>query len=84
MKQVTLTPKQQYAIGRDTKSYEYMSYLNGKLFTDVIVIDPRTGEKKKVVEKLVSLFGDIWRREHQPLAARHALPLLSRRALPRL
>lgn len=57
LKQVTLTPKQKYAIGRDTKPYEYMSYLNGKLFTDVYVLDPKTGTKKKAVEKLVSLFG---------------------------
>ena len=57
LKQVTLTPKQKFAIGRDTKPYEYMSYLHGKLYTDVYVIDPHTGAKKKVVEKLLSLFG---------------------------
>lgn len=55
-KQVGLAPKQKYAIGRDSKPYEYMSYLNGKLFTDVYVIDPKTGAKTKAVEKLVSLF----------------------------
>jgi dipeptidyl aminopeptidase/acylaminoacyl peptidase len=57
MKQVTLAAKQKYAIGRDTKPYEYMSYLNGKLYTDVFVIDAKTGAKKKAVDKLVSLFG---------------------------
>ena len=57
LRQVTLAAKQKYAIGRDTKPYEYMSYLNGKLFTDIVVIDPKTGTKKKVVEKLASLFG---------------------------
>jgi acetyl esterase/lipase len=57
LKQVTLTPKQKYAIGRDTKPYEYMSYLNGKLYTDVYILDPKTGTKKKAVEKLASLFG---------------------------
>jgi acetyl esterase/lipase len=57
LKQVILTAKQKFAIGRDTKPYEYMSYLTGKLFTDVYVIDPRTGARKKAVEKLVSLFG---------------------------
>ena len=56
MRQVSLTAKQKFAIGRDTKPYEYMSYLNGKLFTDVYVIDPKTGTKKKAVSKLVSLF----------------------------
>ncbi|MBN9119715.1 MAG: S9 family peptidase [Planctomycetes bacterium] len=56
MKQVTLAAKQKFAIGRDTKPYEYMSYLNGKLYTDVYMIDPKTGAKKKVVDKLVSLF----------------------------
>jgi dienelactone hydrolase len=57
MRQVSLAPKQKYAIGRDTKPYEYMSYLNGKLFTDVYLVDVKTGTRKKVVEKLVSLFG---------------------------
>ncbi len=57
LKQVNLAAKQKYAIGRDTKPYEYMSYLNGKLFTDVYVIDPKTGARTKAVEKLASLFG---------------------------
>jgi dipeptidyl aminopeptidase/acylaminoacyl peptidase len=57
MRSVTLLPKQKFALGRDTKPYEYMSYLNGKLFTDVYVIDPKTGSKKKVIDKLASLFG---------------------------
>jgi dipeptidyl aminopeptidase/acylaminoacyl peptidase len=56
MKNAALAPKQKYAIGRDTKPYEYMSYLHGKLYTDVYVIDPKTGVKKKAVEKLVSVF----------------------------
>ncbi|HEY1192188.1 MAG TPA: S9 family peptidase, partial [Gemmata sp.] len=56
MKQVTLSPKQKFAIGRDSKPYEYMSYLTGKLFTDVYVIDPKAGKKTKAVEKLTSLF----------------------------
>src|SRR5205823_2752488 len=51
LRQVSLAPKQKYAIARDTKPYEYMSYLNGKLFTDVYVIDPKTGAKKKAIEK---------------------------------
>lgn len=56
MKQVSMAPKQKFAIGRDSKPYEYMSYLTGKLFTDVYVIDPKTGTKTKAVEKLTSLF----------------------------
>ncbi|MBI1918902.1 MAG: prolyl oligopeptidase family serine peptidase [Planctomycetes bacterium] len=56
LRQVTLAPKHRYAIGRHTKPYEYMSYLNGKLYTDVYVIDLKTGEKKKAVGKLASLF----------------------------
>ena len=55
-KQVGLAPKQKFAIGRDSKPYEYMSYLNGKLFTDVYVVDPKTGTRTKAVEKLSSLF----------------------------
>jgi dipeptidyl aminopeptidase/acylaminoacyl peptidase len=57
LKQVALAPKQKFAIGRDTKPYEYMSYLNGKLYADVYVLDPKTGTRKKAVEKLVGLFG---------------------------
>ncbi len=56
LKQVTLAAKQQYAIGRDSKPYEYMSYLNGKLFTDIYLVNPKTGERKKVVERLSSIF----------------------------
>src|SRR5262249_4223954 len=52
LRQVTLAPKHHYAIGRHTKSYEYMSYLTGKLHTDVYVIDLKTGAKKKAVGKL--------------------------------
>jgi acetyl esterase/lipase len=59
LKQVALTAKQKFAIGRHTQPYEYMSYLNGKLYTDVYVVDPHTGAKKKVVEKLASLFGGL-------------------------
>src|SRR5262249_20085044 len=47
LRQVTLAPKHRFAIGRHTKPYEYMSYLNGKLYTDVFVIDLKTGAKKK-------------------------------------
>ena len=56
MKNVTLAAKQKFAIARDTKPYEYMSYLHGKLFTDVYVMDPKTGTKTKAVEKLASVF----------------------------
>src|SRR5262249_29609125 len=56
LRQVTLAPKHHFAIGRNTKPYEYMSYLNGKLYTDVYVIDLKTGAKKKAAGKLASLF----------------------------
>ncbi len=55
IKRASLTPKQKFAIGRDSKSYEYMGYLTGKLFTDIYAIDAHTGARKKVVEKLVSM-----------------------------
>lgn len=56
LKSVSLAGKQKYAIARDSKPYEYMSYLNGKLFTDIYVVDPKTGASKKAVEKLSSVF----------------------------
>ncbi|MDY3552814.1 prolyl oligopeptidase family serine peptidase [Gemmata sp. JC717] len=55
-KQVALAPKHKFAIGRDSKPYEYQSYLTGKLYTDVYVVDPKTGARTKAVEKLSSLF----------------------------
>jgi dipeptidyl aminopeptidase/acylaminoacyl peptidase len=56
LRQVSLAPKQHFGIGRDANPYVYMSYLNGKLFTDLYVIDLRTGVKKKAADKLASLF----------------------------
>ncbi len=53
---VTASPKHRYALGRDTKPYEYMSNLDGRRYSDVYVIDTTTGEKKKVLTKARYVF----------------------------
>ncbi len=50
-KTVIPAPKQKYAIGRDTRPYEYMSHLDGRSYSDVYVIDMATGTKKKALTK---------------------------------
>jgi acetyl esterase/lipase len=50
-KQVTPAPKQKYAIGRDTRPYQYMSTLDGRSYSDVFVIDMATGQRKKALSK---------------------------------
>lgn len=54
---VTLVGKQQYAIGQDVKPYEYMANLDGRRFSDIYVIDPKTGGRQKVVTKARYYFG---------------------------
>lgn len=54
---VSPAPKQRYAIGRDVKPYQYMANLDGRLFSDVYVIDMATGERKKALTKVRYVFG---------------------------
>ena len=72
-RKASLAPKQRYAIGLDAKPYERMSYLDGKRYTDVYVIDMKTGERQAGPKKARYVFGAV--------ARRHALPLLRRRPL---
>ncbi|MBX2965801.1 MAG: S9 family peptidase [Cyclobacteriaceae bacterium] len=52
LKTLTLMPKHRYAIGQDNSAYELNNALDGQSYTDVYVIDLKTGAKTKVFEKL--------------------------------
>lgn len=56
LKSVSPAPKQKFAIGRDTKPYDYMSNLDGRRYADVYVINMATGEKKKALTKARYVF----------------------------
>ncbi|WP_316840877.1 S9 family peptidase [Pedobacter gandavensis] len=51
LKTVVMGPKNLYAIGYDDSNYELVSNLDGQGYTDIYVIDLKTGNKKRVFEK---------------------------------
>jgi dipeptidyl aminopeptidase/acylaminoacyl peptidase len=57
LKSVSLAPKHKFAIGRDSRAYDYMSNLDGRRYTDVYVINLATGEKKQALTKARYVFG---------------------------
>jgi dipeptidyl aminopeptidase/acylaminoacyl peptidase len=57
VKTVTPAPKHRFAVGRDTKPYDYMANLDGRRYVDVYVIDMATGERKKALTKARYVFG---------------------------
>lgn len=57
MRSVMIAPKQLYAIGYDNSRYELMSNLDGQSYTDVYLIDLKTGVKKRLFEKMYSTNG---------------------------
>jgi acetyl esterase/lipase len=57
MRQVTVAPKQRWAIGVDTKPYDLMSTLDGRRYQDVCVIDLQTGTRRPALTKNRWLFG---------------------------
>jgi dipeptidyl aminopeptidase/acylaminoacyl peptidase len=52
MRTVTIAPKQLYAIGYDNSNYELMGNLDGQSYSDVYLIDLKTGVKKRLFEKM--------------------------------
>lgn len=48
---VTVLPKQMYAIGIDNRAYELDQNLDGQTYYDLYVIDLKTGERKKVMDR---------------------------------
>jgi acetyl esterase/lipase len=51
VRSVAPAPKGKFAVGRDTKPYEYTANLDGRRFADVYVIDAATGAKTKALTK---------------------------------
>eukprot|EP01133_Synstelium_polycarpum_P010542 gene10542-12265_t len=51
MKAVDVAQKQLYAIGYDNSAYELMANLDGQSYTDVYLIDLKTGKKKLLMQK---------------------------------
>ncbi|MBX2963867.1 MAG: S9 family peptidase [Cyclobacteriaceae bacterium] len=52
LKNLDIMPKHRYAIGQDNSAYELDNALDGQSYTDVYVIDLKSGSKTKVFEKL--------------------------------
>jgi dipeptidyl aminopeptidase/acylaminoacyl peptidase len=57
VRNISLAPKQKFAIGRDTKPYDYMSNLDGRRYTDIYVTNLATGERKKALTKARYVYG---------------------------
>lgn len=57
MRSVSIAPKQLYAIGYDNTNYELMGNLDGQSYTDVYLIDLKTGSKKRLFEKMYATNG---------------------------
>lgn len=56
VKSVTPAPKQKFAIGRDTKPYEYMGNLDGRRYADIYVTNLADGKRTKVLTKNRNFF----------------------------
>jgi len=48
---VTVLPKQMYAVGIDNRAYELDQNLDGQTYYDLYVVDLRTGERRKVMDR---------------------------------
>ncbi|MEW6125967.1 MAG: prolyl oligopeptidase family serine peptidase [Acidobacteriota bacterium] len=57
VRQVSVAPKQNWAIGTDNSEYEWMSNLDGRRFQDVYAIDMKTGARKLAIKKTSNFFG---------------------------
>lgn len=51
MKSVSVSPKELFAIGYDNSAYELMGNLDGQNYSDIYLIDLRTGGKKLLIKK---------------------------------
>ncbi len=49
---VSLPGQQKFAVGQDTKPYEYMANLDGRRYSDIYSIDPKTGGRQKALTKV--------------------------------
>lgn len=51
VKNLNIAPKQLFGIGQDITNYELDNNLDGQNYTDVYVVDLKTGKRTKVIEK---------------------------------
>jgi dipeptidyl aminopeptidase/acylaminoacyl peptidase len=51
LKNVSIAPKQLYGIAQDITNYELDNNLDGQNYSDVYVVDLKTGKRSKVIEK---------------------------------
>lgn len=49
---VSLPGQQKFAVGQDAKPYEYMANLDGRRYSDIYAIDPKTGGRQKALTKV--------------------------------
>ncbi len=54
---VSLSGNDTIAVGQDTKPYLYMSNLDGRRYSDIYAINPKTGSRQKVLTKVRFYFG---------------------------
>ncbi len=57
VREVSAAPKHRWAIGIDRQPYEWMGNLDGRQYQDIYVVDLRTGERKRALEKCRWYFG---------------------------
>jgi acetyl esterase/lipase len=57
VRQVTIAPKQKYALGFDVSAYELGSNLDGSRYQDIYVFDLKTGERRLAVKRSRNYFG---------------------------
>jgi dipeptidyl aminopeptidase/acylaminoacyl peptidase len=57
LRTVNAAPKQQFAIGIDSREYEMMSNLDGRRYQDIYVVDLKTGARKLALKKNRNSFG---------------------------
>jgi dipeptidyl aminopeptidase/acylaminoacyl peptidase len=52
LKELNPMPKHRYAIAQDNSAYELDNALDGQSYTDIYIVDLKTGTRKKVFEKM--------------------------------
>jgi dipeptidyl aminopeptidase/acylaminoacyl peptidase len=57
VRQLSVAPKNNWAIGLDNSEYELMGNLEGKSYQDLYAIDLKTGARKQAVKKARNFFG---------------------------
>ena len=60
VRDVSPAPKGRFAVGEDIRAYELDANLDGRNFSDVYVIDMRTGKRTKALEKKRYVYGPLF------------------------